>query len=210
MVPFLSEEMGGILGWLMGFFIRKEVSKVVDTSTNVLNFKCHQHNWRMKYDVKLTTSGAEASKKSQIIYTKVWRILGTVCWKTWLRRFKSEARFLVYLCEFLLPLILLKWLYWSLKVNNLCLTKSLISCIVRNILQQNREIALRNNLMTFFKRLLNLTRLNLPILIKRLCVLINFLGFWRESKSLPRFLVCLQICVHLVLWTKRWWKWFQY
>ena len=71
MVPFLSEEMGGILGWLMGFFIRKEVSKVVDTSTNVLNFKCHQHNWRIKYDVKLTTSGAEASKKSQIIYTKV-------------------------------------------------------------------------------------------------------------------------------------------
>ena len=32
-----------------------------------------------------------------------------------------------------------------------------IMYIVRNVLLQNREIALRNNLMTFFKRLLNLT-----------------------------------------------------
>ena len=42
---------------------------------------------------------------------------------------------------------------------------------------QNREVVLRNSLMTFFKSLLNVTRLNLPILIKRLFVLMSFLVF---------------------------------
>ena len=49
--------------------------------------------------------------------------------------------------------------------------------LIRNVLLQIREILLRNSLMTFFKRFLNVTRLNLPILIKRLCVLMSFLVF---------------------------------
>ena len=53
------------------------------------------------------------------------------------------------------------------------LTKSLISCIGRNVFLENKGISL----MTFFKRLLNVTRLNLSILIKRLCVLMIFLVF---------------------------------
>ena len=57
------------------------------------------------------------------------------------------------------------------------LRKSLISYIVRNVLQQNKEIVLKKCLMTFFKGLLNLARLNLPILIKRLCILVSFLVF---------------------------------
>ena len=48
----------------MGFFIRKEVLKAADTSYKLSRIQVSdQKNWRMKSDVKLTTSGAEALKK---------------------------------------------------------------------------------------------------------------------------------------------------
>ena len=52
MVPFLSEEMGGILWWLIGFFIGKEVLKVADTSYQLSKLQVSdQNNWKMKSDL---------------------------------------------------------------------------------------------------------------------------------------------------------------
>ena len=64
MVLFLSEELGEILWWRMGLFIRKEVVKAADTSSKLSKLRVSdQNNWIMKSDVKLTTSGVEALKK---------------------------------------------------------------------------------------------------------------------------------------------------
>ena len=48
----------------------------------------------------------------------------------------------------------------------------------------------------FLQKVVKCNKTELPHLIKRLCVLIS------ESKSLPGFLVCLQICVHFESWKK--------
>ena len=63
-VSFLSKEMGGILWWLMGFSILKEVLKAADTLCKLSKLQVSdQNNWRKKSDVKLTTSSVEALKK---------------------------------------------------------------------------------------------------------------------------------------------------
>ena len=63
MVPFLSEEMSGILRWLMSFFIQKDVLKKANSAYQLSKLKVTSDNWRLKTDIKLTTSGAEALKK---------------------------------------------------------------------------------------------------------------------------------------------------
>ena len=64
MVPFLSEEMGGILRWLMRFFIQKEVLKKANSPYKLSKVQVSdEDNWRLKTDIKLTTSGAEELKK---------------------------------------------------------------------------------------------------------------------------------------------------
>ena len=64
MIPFLGEEIIGILRWLMGFFIRKEVLKTADSTYKLSKLQVSdESNWRLKTDIKPTTSGAEALKK---------------------------------------------------------------------------------------------------------------------------------------------------
>ena len=64
MVPFLSEEMGGILRWLLGFFIKKEVLKAANSMYKLCKLQVSDEgNWKLKTDIKLTTSGGEALKK---------------------------------------------------------------------------------------------------------------------------------------------------
>ena len=75
MVSFLSKEMDGILRWLKGFFIRKEVLKAADTSYKLSKLQVlDQNNWRMKSNVKLNTNGTETLKN-----LKSTRFKGFLC-----------------------------------------------------------------------------------------------------------------------------------
>ena len=48
----------------MGFFIRKEVLKTANSTCKLSKLQVSdESNWRLKIDIKLTTSGAEALKK---------------------------------------------------------------------------------------------------------------------------------------------------
>ena len=64
MIPFFGEEISGILRCLMGFFIRKETLKTANSTKKLSKLQVSdESNWRLKTDIKLTTTGAESLKK---------------------------------------------------------------------------------------------------------------------------------------------------
>ena len=64
MIHFFCEEISGILWWLMGFFIRKKVLKTANSIHELSKLQVSdESNWRLKTDIRLTTSGAEVLKK---------------------------------------------------------------------------------------------------------------------------------------------------
>ena len=64
MVPFLSEEMAGILKWAMRFIIQKTALIKADTPYKLYKFDInHKDNLKLKTDIKLTTSANEILKK---------------------------------------------------------------------------------------------------------------------------------------------------
>ena len=65
MVPFLSEELGDILRWLMRFFIQKSVLKKAKNAKQLAEVDVmDDSNIKLKTCIKLTTSGAIALEKT--------------------------------------------------------------------------------------------------------------------------------------------------
>ena len=64
MVPFLSEEIAGILKWVMRFFVLKSVLKKTDTPYKLYKLDVNdKENIKLKTEIKLTTGGSDALKK---------------------------------------------------------------------------------------------------------------------------------------------------
>ena len=64
MVPFLSEEMAGILRWVMRFYIQKSALQTANTPYKLHKLDVNNTDkQRLKTDIKLTTSGTEELKK---------------------------------------------------------------------------------------------------------------------------------------------------
>ena len=72
MVPFLSEEIPGILKWPMRFIIQKAALKKADTPYKLYKIDVNnKDNIKLKTDIKLTTSANEMLKKVPTIFIKV-------------------------------------------------------------------------------------------------------------------------------------------
>ena len=195
MVSFLSEEICEILQWLIGFLIQKEVLKAADTSYKPSKLQVlDQKNWRKKSDVKLTTSGAKALKKIPNYLHQ--GLKGS--WACFLKGMigKIQERSLTS-CKLVRVSAALDSVKIDLleseneqslfdKINDIMYSKKRISA--------KQGGSAKDGLITFFKMLLNVTRLNLPILVKILCLLMNFLVYTRIIKCTQIFGMSENLC----------------
>ena len=145
MVPFLREEMAGILKWAMRLIIQKSALKKADTPYKLYKIDINnKDNIKLKTDIKLTTSANEMLKKVPTHLHQGLKDLWVIFFKMVEKmQEKSPIR---YKLEILLIWIPRIWPHMMLKLSSQCLIQLLALCTVRNEFQPHKVIVLKSSL----------------------------------------------------------------